>query len=82
MINCKEQLWLTLYQFLLYGFFFILKIVFILCNFSGGTDPSISADVLASYNITEENCANYHEKIAEALQILPDLARKGVSEGR
>ena len=50
--------------------------------FAGGTDPSISADVLSSYNITEHNCVNYHENITKALQILPDLARKGVAEGR
>lgn len=50
-------------------------------RFAGGTDGSIIREILRANGITEENTADYQEKVLETYRVLPGLMKKGVSEG-
>lgn len=47
---------------------------------AGGTDPSISDDVLSANGVTPDNCSEYESKIQEAFRIMPDIVKKGIDE--
>ncbi|XP_076802301.1 uncharacterized protein LOC143446525 [Clavelina lepadiformis] len=49
--------------------------------FSGGTDPSITADLLQANGVMKYEWKDYDERIEKAFTILPQIVEKGVAEG-
>nr|XP_002130589.1 uncharacterized protein LOC100181103 [Ciona intestinalis] len=49
--------------------------------FSGGTDPSITKDVLIANGITSDNSQNYAHCISKAFEMLPGVVKTGIADG-
>lgn len=50
--------------------------------FLGGTDPGITKAILTTYNINEKTYPNYENNVKTVFEMLPQVAEKGVEEGR
>lgn len=48
--------------------------------FDGGTDGSISADLLKQYDVTKENCPDYDERILKSFSEMPRIMHEGIKE--
>jgi len=48
----------------------------------GGTDPSISNDLLKANGIEAESCSGYQQKINESFKMLPEIVKKGIDDER